>query len=101
MRDKADTALKDTIQPLLDQIDKGNADAEEARKAGSDDANKAKAEAAEKCVADARSKMNEAIDNYAENEPKVSQLVDLALLANGLLKGEALSAFIHRSLTLL
>ena len=101
MRDKADTALKDTIQPLLDQIDKGNADAEEARKAGSDDANKAKAEAAEKCVADARSKMNEAIDNYAENEPKVSQLVDLALLANGLLQGEALSAFIPRSLTLL
>ena len=101
MRDKADAALKDTIQPLLEQIDKGNADAEEARKAGSDDANKAKAEAAEKCVADARSKMNEAIDNYAENEPKVSQLVDLALLANGLLKGEALSAFIHRSLTLL
>lgn len=101
MREKADAALKDTIQPLLDQIDKGNADAEEARKAGSDDANKAKAEAAEKCVADARAKMNEAIDKYAENEPKVSQLVDLALLANGLLKGEALSAFIHRSLTLL
>ena len=101
LREKADAALKDTVQPLLDTIDKGNADAEEARKAGSDDANKAKAEAAEKCVADARAKMDEAIDKYAATEPKVSQLVDLALLANGLLKGEALAAFIHRSLTLL
>ena len=98
---KADEALKADVQPLLDQIDKGNKDAEEARKAGQDDENKAKVEAAEKSVADARAKMNEAIDAYSANVPQVSQLVDLALLANGLLKGEQLSSFIARSLSLM
>ena len=62
---------------------------------------KAKAADAEKSVADARAKMDAAIDAYASKEPKISQLVDLALLANGLLKGESLSAFIARSLSLM
>ncbi len=98
---RADEALKAEVEPLLATIDKGNADAEAARKDGDNDEAKAKAADAEKSVADARAKMDAAIDAYASKEPKISQLVDLALLANGLLKGESLSAFIARSLSLM
>lgn len=101
VRKNASEALDATVKPMLETIDKANADAEEARKADQNDENKAKAEAAEKVVADTRAKMNEAIDAYAKTEPKVGQIVDLALLANGLLKGEALSSFIARSLAIL
>lgn len=38
---------------------------------------------------------------YAKGKPVVSQLIDLALLQNGLLKGEALSKFISRSVELI
>ena len=39
--------------------------------------------------------------NYAQQNPVVSQLIDLALLQNGLLKGEALSNFIKRSVDII
>ena len=55
----------------------------------------------EKEVADARSAQSKAIADYAAQLPEVSQLVDLALLGNGLLRGEQLSAFIDRSVKLM
>lgn len=39
--------------------------------------------------------------DYAEGHPVVSQLIDLALLQNGLLRGEALSKFVERSISLI
>ena len=38
---------------------------------------------------------------YAEGQPLVKQVVDLALLANGLLRGAELNNFIRRSVALL
>ena len=38
---------------------------------------------------------------YASGQPRLRQIIDLALLASGLLKGEALDAFIKRSASLL
>lgn len=38
---------------------------------------------------------------YSKSNPVVAQLIDLALLQNGLLKGEALSKFINRSVDLI
>lgn len=38
---------------------------------------------------------------YGKSNPVVAQLIDLALLQNGLLKGEALSKFINRSVDLI
>jgi len=46
-------------------------------------------------------KRKEVWSSYAKQSPLVAQLIDLALLQNGLLKGEALSNFIHRSFTLI
>lgn len=48
-----------------------------------------------------RAERDKAVKEYAANQPLVKQVVDLALLANGLLKGQPLSDFISRSVSLL
>lgn len=55
----------------------------------------------EKKVSDTRAEISGIASAYAGTRPVVRQLVDLALLSRGLLKGEALSAFIKRSVELL
>ena len=47
------------------------------------------------------SQRNAILAEYAGSNKLVSQLIDLALLANGMLKGEALSQFIKRSVQLI
>ena len=44
---------------------------------------------------------NSILSEYAGGNKLVSQLIDLALLANGMLKGEALSQFIKRSVQMI
>lgn len=51
-----------------------------------------------KIVADVEGKEKEEIDAYAKDNSKVRQLIDLALLSNGMLKGEALNNFIKRNM---
>ena len=46
-------------------------------------------------------KQQELLAKFAGETPLVGQLVDLALLSNGMLKGEALSRFIKRSVSIL
>ena len=105
IREKADAALAATVQPLLDTIEARNADAEKIRKDAGDKALSAeddqRVKDLEKEVADARSEQTKAITAYAAQAPEVSQLVDLALLGNGLLRGEQLSSFIERSVKLM
>ena len=48
-----------------------------------------------------RAKKDELISKYAAGNDTVKQLIDIALLGNGLLKGEALSNFLKRSVSLL
>jgi molecular chaperone HtpG len=43
------------------------------------------------------SKKDEIYKDFANNEDMVRQIIDLALLANNMLKGEALSKFVKRS----
>ena len=52
-------------------------------------------------ISDLEQKRDEALASYAAKQEKMSQLVDLALLSQGLLKGESLSQFINRSVDLL
>jgi molecular chaperone HtpG len=52
-------------------------------------------------VEKARKEQSSLISEYAVSQPIVRQLIDLALLGNGLLKGADLSAFISRSVNLL
>lgn len=54
-----------------------------------------------KKIADLREEINKILSDYAASNKKISQLIDLALLSNGMLKGEALSNFIKRSVQLI
>ncbi len=101
----ADTALLSKVEPLLGTIDARNADAEKIRSEAKDGKTTAEQDQQikdlETQVADARKEMADAITAYGKTAPKVSQLVDLALLGNGLLRGRNLSDFIARSVDLL
>ena len=55
----------------------------------------------EKAISDEKNKRNEIISNYAKDNNIVHQLIDLALLQNGMLKGAALDAFLKRSVDLI
>ena len=55
----------------------------------------------EKKIADERSKKEALIAGYAAQNKVVHQLIDLALLQNGMLKGEALNNFVKRSIELI
>ena len=44
---------------------------------------------------------NSLLEEYGKGNKVVGQLIDLALLANGLLKGEALNKFVKRSVELI
>lgn len=52
-------------------------------------------------IASLRGQLDAVVSKYAEGQPKVKQIIDLALLQSGLLKGAALSEFIKRSASLL
>lgn len=52
-------------------------------------------------ISELRGKLDGVVRNYAAALPKVKQIIDLALLQTGLLKGAALSEFIRRSAKLL
>lgn len=55
----------------------------------------------EKSIEELRTKKNGIIASYANNNKIVHQLIDLALLQNGMLKGAALDSFLKRSVDLI
>jgi len=57
--------------------------------------------ATQKALDEQRSKKQQLISDYAQKNPVVQQLIDLALLQNGMLKGEALDRFLKRSVDLI
>ncbi|MBP5425213.1 MAG: molecular chaperone HtpG, partial [Prevotella sp.] len=56
---------------------------------------------AEKAVQEQKDKKTAVIADYAKDNSIVHQLIDLALLQNGMLKGEALDRFLKRSVELI
>ncbi len=55
----------------------------------------------EKTVTDEQAKLNTIIAEYAKGNETVHQLIDLALLQNGMLKGASLDAFLKRSVNMI
>ena len=55
----------------------------------------------EKAIKDEKAKRDEIVANYAKDNSIIHQLIDLALLQNGMLKGAALEAFLKRSVDLI
>ena len=56
---------------------------------------------AEKAVEEQKQKRTQVLADYAKDNDIVHQLIDLALLQNGMLKGEALSRFLRRSVEMI
>ena len=64
-------------------------------------ADKEALKAAEEKAEGLRKEESAVLTQYAAQTPVIRQLVDLALLSNNMLKGEALSLFIKRSVEML
>lgn len=105
IKDNADNAIGATVAPISENIEKDNAEITKLRESAkdgklSDDDNK-KVTDLEQEVSTLRDKESKTISDYAAQQPTVKQLIDLALLGNGLLKGQDLSNFIRRSIDLM
>lgn len=98
----ATTSLENEVAPIRSEIETLNNEMTEARKAATDK-KEATPDLSEKenKVSDLRKQEEEIIKKYADEQPKVRQIIDLALLQSQLLKGESLNAFIKRSVELL
>ncbi len=98
----ATTSLENEVAPIRSEIETLNNEMTEARKAATDK-KEATPDLSEKenKVSDLRKQEEGIIKKYADGQPKVRQIIDLALLQSQLLKGESLNAFIKRSVELL
>ncbi len=105
IKESALSALSASVAPLAAEITSGNEQIAELRKNAkdgklSDDEQKQVTEL-EASVDKARKEQEKVISDYAQTQPVVKQVIDLALLGNGLLKGADLTEFIQRSIQLL
>ncbi len=105
IRDNAEKAIGEKIAPMSADIEKKNAEITAIRDAAKDgkmsDDDTKKASDLEAEVNKLRAEETKTISDYAAGQEKVKQLIDLALLGNGLLKGQDLSSFIKRSINML
>lgn len=105
LRDEATDALESTVAPIEEQIEAKNTEITSIRDNAKDgklsDEDSKKSSQLEGEINELRSRQTTAVSDYAKGQPLVKQLIDLALLGNGLLKGSDLSEFIRRSVSLL
>ena len=101
----AEADLMPTLKPLFDATRADNESSEQVRKSAKDgklsDEDSAKIKELDEKIAHNRNEEKKAATEYASAQPLVRQTIDLALLANGLLKGEALNELIKRSVSML
>ena len=82
-------------QAELDELNKGKKDEEIPQ------VDKDRKSEYSKTIADLNKQKNSLLEEYGKGNKVIGQLIDLALLANGLLKGEALNKFVKRSVELI
>lgn len=100
--DDAKAALNDKVMPMEESIDSINKTVVELRdKKDATEAEKLQITENEAKAESIRKEENEVIRTYAASNPLIKQLIDLALLGNNLLKGQALDEFLKRSVELL
>lgn len=102
---EAEGKLGDELKPLRETVDSDNAKLTEVRAAIKDnkptDEQKTQETELLASVEKARKEQEKIISAYAADKPVVRQMIDLALLGNGLLQGKALTDFVHRSVEML
>ncbi len=104
----AEANTADALKPILAEIkgqearlavlhqEQGKKKPEEITQEENDDVHNT-----EKAISDEKAKRNDIISGYAKNNNIVHQLIDLALLQNGMLKGASLDAFLKRSVDMI
>ena len=106
IKDNALSTLNTQVQPLEDEISQKNGEIEGVRNSVKDgetlnDEQRKQIEDLEDQVSAKRKELETVIADYSKTIPVIGQIIDLALLGNGLLRGEDLSKFISRSISLL
>ncbi len=105
IREQADSEIASKLEPIIKSIDENNAKITTIRDANKDsklsDEDSANVSTLEEAVKTLREEETNLLSTYASSQPIIKQLIDLALLGNGLLKGEELNSFINRSISLL
>lgn len=103
--DEAEKALDEKVAPLRKEVSDGNASLTTLRGEIKDnkptDEQSAKEKELTAAIEKARKEQEEIISKYASEKPIVKQVIDIALLGNGLLQGRDLSEFIKRSIAML
>lgn len=102
----ANESLEGELKPVNEELKATNAVIEAIKSLDKDgkgvpEDKKADLKTNEDKATELRAKKDELISKYAAGNDTVKQLIDIALLGNGLLKGEALSNFLKRSVSLL
>ena len=103
----ANSGLKPQLADIFIAIDNANKQSTELRDKTKNSAEKLSDDdqkqltQLEQQITHQRAEEKKVVTEFGNNQPLVRQAIDLALLANGLLKGEALNAFIRRSVSLL
>ena len=102
------TACSEKVAPLMEQINAKQKEEDDLRAAQKDkkagdltQEEKDALSAVTKDLAALRLQLKEQYGDYAKSSDKVHQLIDIAMLASGQLKGEALAKFVNRSVELL
>ena len=106
--EEGNTETAEKLKPILSEIkglqareaalrqEQGKKKAEEITQEEKDDLKNT-----EESLSKQRTEKNDVIANYAKGNNAIHQLIDLALLQNGMLKGAALDKFIKRSVDLI
>ena len=106
IKDNALSTLNTQVQPLEDEISQKNGEIEGVRNSVKDgetlnEEQRKQIKDLEDQVSAKRKELETVIADYSKTIPVIGQIIDLALLGNGLLRGEDLSKFISRSISLL
>lgn len=103
--EEADSKLMPELESVFNTIDANNSSSQSIRDAAPEgklsDTDRAQIQHLDEETTHQRSLLKEKATEFAAGQPLVKQVIDLALLANGLLRGAELNEFIRRSVTLL
>ncbi|GAB1416435.1 molecular chaperone HtpG [Paludibacter sp.] len=103
-----ESSLKEALLPVYDELSSLETDQKNLKDSHKDKKSeeipseeKAKLDELVSQITALKDKKNVILSEYASENKQVRQLIDLALLANGMLKGEALAKFVKRSIELM
>ena len=106
--DESEEATKESLSSIEDELRGLNARQavlrQEQEKKKPEDITQEEKDDLKKCgedIQEENKKKNDVLKAYADGNERVHQLIDLALLQNGMLKGEALTRFVKRSVSMI